>query len=133
MDKDHFLSCFGSSVISFPDQSRVAPLSRERGIGCGAVASNDTIKSSPASALLVDGNATFVVGEAGARVWGDGVEKNEWGEVSVRVGPSALSRDSRRAFILSARWTSARIAGSGIGVRDVRREECAGDLPTFVC
>lgn len=73
------------------------------------------------------------MGETGALVWGDGVEKNEWGEVSVRVGPSVLSRDSRRAFILSARWTSARIAGSGIGVRDIRCEVGAGDPLTFVC
>lgn len=103
MDKDHFLSCFGSSAISFPDQSRVAPLSRERGIGCGALASNDTIKSSPVLARFIDGNATFFAGEAGVLVWEDGVEKNECGEISVRVGPCALSRDSRRAFTFSAR------------------------------
>jgi hypothetical protein len=66
IDKDHFLSCFGSSAASFPDQSRVAPLSRERGIGYEIPASNDVIKSSPVSARSIGGNATFAAGEAGA-------------------------------------------------------------------
>ena len=66
IDNDHFLLSFGSSATSFPDQSRVAPLSRERGIGCGILASNDVIKSSPVSARFMGGNATFSTGEAGA-------------------------------------------------------------------
>ena len=103
IDKDHFLSCFGSSTPSFPDQSRVAPLSRERGIGCGILASNDATKSSPVSARCIGGNATFSGGEAGALLWEDEVEKNDCGEVSVCEGAGTLSRASLRAFIFSAR------------------------------
>ena len=77
IDKDHFLSCFGSSAASFPDQSRVAPLSRERGIGCGTLASNDATKSSPASVWLIGGNATFGAREAGALLGEDELEKND--------------------------------------------------------
>lgn len=103
IDKDHFLSCFGSSAPSFPDQSRVAPLSRERGIGCGILASNDVTKSSPVSTWCIGGNATFSGGEAGILLWEDEAEKNDCGEVSVREGAGNLSRASLRAFIFSAR------------------------------
>jgi len=102
-DKDHFLSCFGSSAISFPDQSRVVPLSKERGIGCGVLASSDAIKSSPVSARLIDGNATFAPGGMGDLLWGGRAEKNDCGEASVRVGAGARSRVSLRAFNFSAR------------------------------
>ena len=71
IDKDHFLSYLGSSVISFPDRSRVAPLSKERGIGCGTLTSKDATKSSPVSVRLTDGNATFSPGEERA-LFGEG-------------------------------------------------------------
>ena len=103
IDKDHFLSCFGSSTTSFPDQSRVAPSSRERGIGCGTLASNDAIKSSPVLVRSIDGNAISTAGGTGTLFGEDEVEKNECGEVSVRMGPGALGRASLRAFIFSAR------------------------------
>lgn len=75
--KDHFLSRFGSPTISFPDQSRVAPLSRERGIGCGRLASSDATKSSPGSARLTDGAATFAAGGMGALPGEDEAVKND--------------------------------------------------------
>ena len=77
IDKDHFLSCLGSSKASFPDQSRVAPSSRERGIGCGALASNDAIKSSPVSTRFTGGNGTLSAGETGRLRWEDEVVKND--------------------------------------------------------
>ena len=77
IDKDHLLSCFGSSTTSFPDQSRVAPSSRERGIGCGALASNDATKFSPVSARSTDGDTTFTAGEIGILLWGDEIVKND--------------------------------------------------------
>ena len=80
----------------------------------------------------MDGNATFGAGESGTLGWGDGVVKNDWGEISVCVGPGDFSRASLRAFIFSARWTSARIAGSGVAVRDTRREMRIDDPVTFV-
>lgn len=78
-------------------------MSRERGIGYGALASNDAIKSSPVSVRLTDGKVTPFLGEVGALPWGGRAEKNDCGEVSERMGSGALSRASLRAFNFSAR------------------------------
>ena len=114
--------------------SRVAALSREHGIGREILASDNAIKSSPVPARFVGGNATFAARGTGALLREDEVEKNDCGGVSVCVGADAFSRASLRAFIFSACWTSARIAGSSVGVRDAKLEKCVGDYSfTFVC
>ena len=77
IDKGHFFSCLGSSATSFPDQSRVAPSSRERGIGCGTLASNVATKTFPVSVRLVGRSAVFALGEAGALPWEDELEKKD--------------------------------------------------------
>ena len=51
----------------------------------------------------------------------------------MRMGSGARNRASLRAFIFSARLTSARIAGSNTAVRGAEIEKSADNPITFVC
>ena len=72
-------------------------------------------------------------GETGALLGENEFEKKEWGETFVCIEPAVRNRASLRAFISSARWMSAMIAGSSVVVRETVFGEYKDNSITFVC